>query len=85
MDLLTTTQSSIASVIVVLAENGEPKLALPFGLSSSAEESDAKNISYTYTLWVGSNVTEAFSLSLISPKNSSFFKAMTQAAEMDPR
>ncbi|KAH8387698.1 hypothetical protein KR093_008939 [Drosophila rubida] len=66
-------------------ENGEPKLALPFGLSSSAEESDAKNISYTYTLWVGSNVTEAFSLSLVSPKNTSFFKAMTQAAEMDPR
>ncbi|XP_060664696.1 LOW QUALITY PROTEIN: uncharacterized protein CG3556 [Drosophila nasuta] len=66
-------------------ENGEPKLALPFGLSSSAEESDAKNITYTYTLWVGSNVTEAFSLSLVSPKNTSFFKAMTQAAEMDPR
>ncbi|EDW00025.1 uncharacterized protein CG3556 [Drosophila grimshawi] len=66
-------------------ENGEPKLALPFGLSSSAEESDSKNISYTYTLWVGSNVTEAFSLSLISPKNTSFFKAMTQAADMDPR
>ncbi|XP_017030597.1 uncharacterized protein CG3556 [Drosophila kikkawai] len=66
-------------------ENGEPKLAVPFGLSSSAEESDAKNISYTYTLWVGSNVTEAFSLSLVSPKNTSFFKAMTQAAEMDPR
>ncbi|ALC48438.1 CG3556, partial [Drosophila busckii] len=67
------------------AENGEPKLAVPFGLSSSAEEQDARNISYTYTLWVGSNVTEAFSLSLISPKNTSFFKAMTQAAEMDPR
>eukprot|EP00099_Drosophila_melanogaster_P004762 NP_001245529.1 uncharacterized protein Dmel_CG3556, isoform B [Drosophila melanogaster] len=66
-------------------ENGEPKLAVPFGLSSSAEESDAKNISYTYTLWVGSNVTESFSLSLVSPKNTSFFKAMTQAAEMDPR
>ncbi|KAH8235468.1 hypothetical protein KR032_001013 [Drosophila birchii] len=66
-------------------ENGEPKLAVPFGLSSSAEESDAKNISYTYTLWVGSNVSEAFSLSLVSPKNTSFFKAMTQAAEMDPR
>ncbi|KAH8274644.1 hypothetical protein KR026_000279 [Drosophila bipectinata] len=66
-------------------ENGEPKLALPFGLTFSAEESDGKNISYTYTLWVGSNVTEAFSLSLVSPKNTSFFKAMTQAAEMDPR
>ncbi|XP_030381629.1 uncharacterized protein CG3556 [Scaptodrosophila lebanonensis] len=66
-------------------ENGESKLAVPYGLSSSAEESDTKNISYTYTLWVGSNVSEAFSLSLISPKNTSFFKAMTQAAEMDQR
>ncbi|XP_036339314.1 uncharacterized protein CG3556 isoform X3 [Rhagoletis pomonella] len=67
------------------SENGEPKLAVPYGLTSSAEESDLKNVSYTYTLWVGSNVTEAFSLSLISPKNTSFFRAMTQAAEMDPR
>lgn len=37
-----------------------------------------------YTLWVGSNVTEAFSLSLVSPKNTTFFRAMTQAADMDP-
>lgn len=67
-----------------VSENGEPKLAVPFGLTS-AEESDAKNVSYTYTLWVGSNVTEAFTLSLVSPKNTSFFKAMTQAAEIDTR
>lgn len=60
-------------------------MALPFGLTSSAEESDSKNVSYTYTLWVGSNVTEAFTLSLTSPKNTSFFRAMTQAAEMDSR
>lgn len=66
-------------------ENGEPKLAVPYGLTSSAEESDSKNVSYTYTLWVGSNVTETFSLSLVSPKNTSFFKAMTQAADLDPR
>uniref|UniRef100_A0A1B0FJY2 Uncharacterized protein n=1 Tax=Glossina morsitans morsitans TaxID=37546 RepID=A0A1B0FJY2_GLOMM len=67
------------------SENGEQKLAVPYGLTSSVEESDSKNVSYTYTLWVGSNVTESFSLSLISPRNTSFFKAMTQAAEMDPR
>lgn len=67
------------------SENGEPKLAYPVGLTSSVEESEARNISYTYTLWVGSNVTEAFSLSLISPKNTSFFRAMTQAAEIDSR
>ena len=67
------------------SENGEPKLAYPVGLPSSVEQSEGYNISYTYTLWVGSNVTEAFSLSLVSPKNTSFFRAMTQAAEIDPR
>ncbi|XP_037035719.1 uncharacterized protein CG3556 isoform X2 [Bradysia coprophila] len=67
------------------SENGEPKLAAPVGLASSAEESEGRNISYTYTLWVGTNVTEAYSLSLISPKNTSFFRAMTQAADIDPR
>lgn len=66
-------------------ENGEQKLAVPYGLASSAEESDMKNVSYTYTLWVGSNVTECYSLSLTSPKNTSFFKAMMQAAEMDSK
>lgn len=38
-----------------------------------------------YTLWVGTNVTEVFSLTLVSPKNTTFFRAMTQAAEIDPR
>lgn len=69
----------------ICLENGEQKLAVPFGLSSSAEESDSRNVSYTYTLWVGTNVSEIISLSLVSPKNTSFFKAMTQAAEIDPR
>ncbi|XP_018798119.1 PREDICTED: uncharacterized protein CG3556 isoform X2 [Bactrocera latifrons] len=69
----------------VIRENSDPTSAVPYGLTSSAEESDSKNVSYTYTLWVGSNVTETFSLSLVSPKNTSFFKAMTQAADLDPR
>uniref|UniRef100_T1H700 Alpha-macroglobulin-like TED domain-containing protein n=1 Tax=Megaselia scalaris TaxID=36166 RepID=T1H700_MEGSC len=65
------------------SENGESKLLQPPAPFSSNEESDVKNVSYTYTLWVGTNVTEVYSLSLTSPKNTSFFKAMTQAAEMD--
>lgn len=69
----------------VNGENGEPKLAAPVGLTSSAEESEPKNISYSYTLWVGSNMTDVFTLSLISPKNTTFFRAMKQAAELDPR
>ncbi|KAL5275404.1 hypothetical protein ACFFRR_001344 [Megaselia abdita] len=67
------------------SENGETKLLQVPAFSLSTEESDIKNVSYTYTLWVGTNVTEVFSLSLTSPKNTSFFKAMTQAAELDSR
>lgn len=66
-------------------ENGETKLAAPVGLTSSAEENEAKNVSYSYTLWVGTNVTEVITMTLTSPKNTSFFKAMTQAAEIDSR
>lgn len=69
-------------------ENGndnEPKLAAPVGLTTSSEENEVKNVSYSYTLWVGSNVSDIYSLQLISPKNTSFFRAMTQAAEFDSR
>lgn len=69
----------------LITENGEPKLAAPVGIASSAEESEPRNVSYTYTLWLGTNVTESFSLSLISPRNTSFFRAMNQAAEIDSR
>ncbi|XP_059621312.1 uncharacterized protein CG3556 [Phlebotomus argentipes] len=67
-------------------ENGESKIATLLGVpGTSVEESEVKNVSYTYTLWVGSNVTDTFSLSLVSSKNTSFFRAMTQAAELDSR
>lgn len=66
-----------------IAENGEPKLAAPVGLTSSAEESEPKNVSYTYTLWLGTNVTDSYSLLLTSSKNTSFFKAMKQASDQD--
>lgn len=42
-------------------------------------------LNFQYTLWVGTNVTEVFSLTLVSPKNTTFFRAMTQAADIDPR
>lgn len=67
-------------------ENGDNKIAHPLILpSSSAEDTEQKNVSYTYTLWLESNITEIFSLIIISPKNTSFFKAMTQAADQDSR
>lgn len=69
-------------------ENGnenELKLAAPIGLTASAEDNEGKNVTYSYTLWVGSNVTDIFSLVLTSPKNTSFFRAMMQAADYDQR
>uniref|UniRef100_A0AAG5DGN2 Squalene cyclase C-terminal domain-containing protein n=1 Tax=Anopheles atroparvus TaxID=41427 RepID=A0AAG5DGN2_ANOAO len=68
------------------SENGEPKLAAPVGLGiSPIEETEPRNVSYTYTLWVGTNETEEYFLDLTSPKNTTFFRAMKQAAEIDPR
>uniref|UniRef100_A0A182JZ21 Uncharacterized protein n=1 Tax=Anopheles christyi TaxID=43041 RepID=A0A182JZ21_9DIPT len=68
------------------SENGEPKLAAPVGLGiSPVEELEPRNVSYTYTLWVGTNETEEYSLDLTSPKNTTFFRAMKQAAEIDAR
>lgn len=67
-------------------ENGGEKIAQPVGLpSTSAEDTEQKNVSYSYTLWLESNITEVYSLQLVSPKNTSFFKAMTQAADQDSR
>ncbi|KAG5672904.1 hypothetical protein PVAND_002992 [Polypedilum vanderplanki] len=66
--------------------NGEPKSAQPYGLPPvSTEDTEQKNVSYSYTLWLESNITETYSLQLVSPKNTSFFKAMTQAADIDPK
>lgn len=60
-------------------------MAAPVGLPSSAEDTEAKNITFSYTLWVGTNVTEEYDLDLTSSKNTSFFRAMQQAAEQNPR
>jgi gastric intrinsic factor len=66
-------------------ENGDSKYAHIFPLPPVSEDTEMKNVTYTYTLWLESNITEIFSLQLVSPKNTSFFKAMTQAADQDSR
>jgi hypothetical protein len=38
----------------------------------------------TYTIWVGTDVTENFTISVIAEKNSSFYHVMQTAAEQDP-
>lgn len=65
-------------------ENGGSKIA-EVVLQPNLEENEPRNVSYTYTLWVGTNETEEYSLDLTSPKNTTFFRAMKQAAEIDPR
>ena len=66
-------------------ENGDYKLSQLVGLALLSEDTEQKNVSYTYTLWLESNITEIFTMTLNSTKNTSFFKAMTQAADQDSR
>ncbi|CAO1441588.1 unnamed protein product [Diamesa serratosioi] len=66
-------------------ENGDYKLSQLVGFTPTSEETEQKNVSYTYTLWLESNITEIFTMTLNSTKNTSFFKAMTQAADQDSR
>lgn len=51
--------------------------------TSNSNESSSKQIKYTYTLWIGDNVKEKYSLSLKSAKGIFFYDAMVQAASKD--
>ena len=41
-------------------------------------------VNVSYTLWVGSNVNETYSLTVTAPKNETFYEVMLLAAEMSP-
>ncbi|XP_012135811.2 uncharacterized protein CG3556 [Megachile rotundata] len=41
-------------------------------------------VNVSYTLWVGSNVNETYSLTITAPKNETFYEVMLTAAEMSP-
>ncbi|KAK1116534.1 hypothetical protein K0M31_018996 [Melipona bicolor] len=41
-------------------------------------------VNVSYTLWVGSNVNETYSLTMTAPKNETFYEVMLLAAEMSP-
>ncbi|XP_017756003.1 PREDICTED: uncharacterized protein CG3556 [Eufriesea mexicana] len=41
-------------------------------------------VNVSYTLWVGSNVNETYSLTLVAPKNETFYEMMLLASEMSP-
>lgn len=47
-------------------------------------DSDTKDdVSVTYTLWIGSNVTENYTISVIVSYNSTFYNVMQLAAQKD--
>ncbi|XP_072392743.1 uncharacterized protein CG3556 [Diabrotica undecimpunctata] len=53
-------------------------------LSSHGNDSEIRNVTVTYTLWVGSNITENATISVTAPRNTSFYNIMQLAMEMDP-
>ncbi|KAJ8956346.1 hypothetical protein NQ318_015084, partial [Aromia moschata] len=53
--------------------------------SSHYNDSEIRNVTITYTLWVGSNITENVTISVTAPRNTSFYNIMQMAMEMDPR
>lgn len=42
-------------------------------------------VTVTYTLWVGTNVSENVTINVVAQKNSSFYHVMQIAAEQDER
>lgn len=46
-------------------------------------DSDIRNVTITYSLWVGTNITENCTLKITAPRNTSFYNIMQTAMEMD--
>lgn len=43
------------------------------------------NVTVTYSLWVGSNVSEKYSINITVDRNETFYEIMQKAAVMDPK
>lgn len=50
------------------SNGGDGTLKLAYQSGSTSNESDARNVSFTYTLWVGTNVTETYTLRMVAPR-----------------
>lgn len=48
-------------------------------------EVNPSNITVTYSLWVGSNVSEKHSINVTVDRNETFYEIMERAAQMDSR
>ncbi|CAH4027980.1 uncharacterized protein CG3556 [Pieris brassicae] len=64
---------------------GDGNLKVAYQSGHAGNESDARNVSFTYTLWLGTNVTENYTLYMVAPRNVSFYHVMQMAAEQDPK
>ncbi|XP_049824828.1 uncharacterized protein CG3556 isoform X2 [Aethina tumida] len=53
--------------------------------SNHGNDSEIRNVTVTYTLWFGTNVTENTSISITAPRNTSFYNVMQLAMDLDPR
>lgn len=51
--------------------------------SSHTNDSDGRNVTVSYTLWVGTNITENYTVIVTAPRNISFYNVMQLAADMD--
>lgn len=47
--------------------------------------SSPSNITVTYSLWVGTNLSEKYSLNITVDHNETFYNIMERAAEMDSK
>ncbi|XP_050667132.1 uncharacterized protein CG3556 isoform X2 [Leptidea sinapis] len=64
---------------------GDGNLKVSYQAGHASNDSDARNVSFTYTLWLGTNVTENYTLYMIAPRNVSFYHVMQMAAEQEPK
>ncbi|KAJ0172931.1 hypothetical protein K1T71_011107 [Dendrolimus kikuchii] len=67
------------------SNGGDGSIKLAYYSGQTSNDSDARNVSFTYTLWLGTNVTENFTLHMVAPRNVSFYHVMQMAAEQNPK
>ncbi|KAL4711803.1 hypothetical protein ACJJTC_005972, partial [Scirpophaga incertulas] len=67
------------------SNGGDGSLKLAYQSGQTSNDSDARNVTFTYTLWLGTNVTENFTLHMVAPRNISFYHVMQMAAEQNPK
>lgn len=68
----------VCSLLVCLSAAGSHE-------KSSSEKTKGKKIKYSYTIWIGNDVSQKYSLDLKSKAGIFFYNAMVEAAAIDSR